>query len=50
LPADMLAELHKRLVAQYRGERPEKPLNSTEAALAQVADDGIPKSLRRTKH
>jgi Protein of unknown function (DUF3102) len=41
LPADMLAELHKRLVAQYRGE-PKRPLNPTEAALAQVAaDDGL---------
>jgi hypothetical protein len=49
LPADMLVELHERFVAQYRGAKPQRPLNPTEAALAQVAaDDDIPSSLLRT--
>jgi hypothetical protein len=55
MSADMLADLHQRLVAQYRsqpGEGP--PLNPTEAAPAQLASEaatpddlGIPPSLRR---
>jgi hypothetical protein len=58
MSATMLAELHRRLVAQYRDQKPETPLNPTQAALAQlaaeeaakpVADDDLP-SLRRTKH
>jgi hypothetical protein len=58
MPAEMLAELHRRLVAQYRDQKSEVPLNPTEAALAQVrsestaADDypDFPEFFRRTKH